>query len=37
MTDYILEVLNKLSLILPAFLCGLAIGLQIKENEDENT
>ena len=30
MSDYIWEVLNRLTLMLPAFLCGLLIGLQHK-------
>ena len=30
MSNYIWEVLNKLTLVIPAFLCGFLIGLQHK-------
>lgn len=34
-SDYIGEVLNKLSIMLPAFMCGLLIGLQHKEDKHD--
>jgi len=34
MENYILEVLNRLVIVIPAFLCGFLIASNLKEDKD---
>ena len=36
MSDYIWEVINKLTLVIPAFIAGLLIGLQHKDDKKKD-